>query len=55
MPTVASEMMGSAFEKPANLNILSHEDLTNPTLQMVAQQEKSRPMTTKFASRRFTQ
>ena len=30
--TQASDM-GSAFEKPTNLNILSHNDLTSPNLE----------------------
>ena len=33
VPTCASEIgVGGGFEKPANLNILSHEDLTSPNL-----------------------
>lgn len=54
LPTGASAMT-SNFDKPANLNILSHDDLANHDLHAEIQaNEKSRPMTTKIASRRFT-
>ena len=37
-----------------NLNVLSHDDLSI-TKEVPKSREKSRPMTTKFGDRRFTQ
>ena len=60
LPTGPSELLESGFAKPANLNVLSQNDLTNnlglsDQIQMFAMKDKSRPMTTKFADRRMTQ